>query len=327
MSKLISIFACVVAATVMTGVVLREPSVDLFRPPQTIAASPQRQLAEPHSDSIRREASKRIKPTLDWADQESERQLEIHLKAITEYFKSAKKGTRPFADDALGYSSKWRLIADKIPFTDGDRHERYLRGRFEKHVFEATEMAKVIEQSLAGYLGSIQDVENRMLVKMRADVADLPPNSLTYFTDDATLKSAFGDVIRLAAKQSDVDLQSDAAREIASIVAGEVLAFVAVKIGVSAGILSAGAGSSWATLGVGFVVGVIVDQIVSWVWDWWADPTGDLAEKMNNQLDSIHTLMIEGDSKNLGLRSRMQEIMHERSRARRVAMSSLLQEN
>ena len=36
------------------------------RPSQTIAASPQRQMPKPHTDSIRREASTRIKPTLDW---------------------------------------------------------------------------------------------------------------------------------------------------------------------------------------------------------------------------------------------------------------------
>jgi hypothetical protein len=274
--------------------------------------------------AARRAAELRFAPTLDWSDAESKRRIDVHLQVLADFFDQAKEGTRPFADDALGYSSKWRLIADYVPYTAGGRHERYIRSSFEKHVLVADDLTKVIEQSIAGYLASVQDIENRMLVKMRADIADLPATALPAFCDDATLASAFAAALLQSMKSSQSDLQVDVAREAASVVAGEVLTFVAVKLGVSAGILAAGAGSSWTTFGVGLVVGVVVDQMISWVWNWWADPQGDLAAKMDEQLDFIHQLIVDGDADNPGLRARLTKIQLERVQLRRDAISKLV---
>jgi hypothetical protein len=313
------------AVGVVLGVTLREPLTDLFTADRNGAPTrPEFGLPSETNEAVRREAQRRIEPTLQWADQESQRLIAIHLRAIEDYFKQAKQGTRPFADDALGYSSKWRLMVDYVPYTDGGRHERYIRSRFEHHVFKAEDLAKVIQASIAGYIVALHDIENRMLVKMRADVADLPSTALPEFADNKVLQAAYVAALNTAVDSSKVDLRADVAREVAAMVAGEVLTFVAVKLGVSGGILAAGAGSSWATFGVGLVVGLIVDQIVSWVWDWWADPKGELATKMNDQLDSILHLMINGDAENSGLRDRLTEIAAERKRIRAVALSSLL---
>ena len=74
MPKLISIFACVVAATVMTGVVLRE-SLTEVHPPAEPTVDPELppivETEEVDVAAIRREASKRIQPTLQWADQQA----------------------------------------------------------------------------------------------------------------------------------------------------------------------------------------------------------------------------------------------------------------
>jgi len=53
---------------------------------------------------------------------------------------------------------------------------------------------------------------------------------------------------------------------LASDLALVVLEQVGVRLGVSGGILAAGAESSWATLGVGLAVGLVVDQVVGAVW-------------------------------------------------------------
>jgi hypothetical protein len=100
---------------------------------------------------------------------------------------------------------------------------------------------------------------------------------------------------------------------------------VAVRLGVSAGILGTGAASGWATLGIGVVVGLIVDQIVSWVWDWWADPRGNLAAELDKKLDEINRLIVDGSADVQGLRDRLKQFARERAAARRIAVLSLLQ--
>jgi hypothetical protein len=104
-----------------------------------------------------------------------------------------------------------------------------------------------------------------------------------------------------------------------------VLTQVAVRLGVSAGILGAGASTSWATFGAGLVVGLIVDQLVSWIWDWWADPRGSLATELNAKLDSLHALIVDGDAQTPGLRTALGEFARHRAELRRAAVLDLLQ--
>ena len=157
-------------------------------------------------------------------------------------------------------------------------------------------------------------------------VFDLEPAALPAFTDPSTLQAAFEDAMRVALDRTRADLRADVTREAVSLVAGEVLTMVAVRLGVSGGILAAGAGSSWATFGVGLVVAVIVDQVVSWVWDWWRDPEGDVSRKMNDKLDEIRTLIVEGDgAARPGLRQRLDDLATNRDKLRRAAMAEMIE--
>ncbi len=64
----------------------------------------------------------RAKPHFDWA----QRQILLHtsncLVPLDELFAQGRKGTPGFAEDALGWSSKWRLMVDCVPYTRHDRH-------------------------------------------------------------------------------------------------------------------------------------------------------------------------------------------------------------
>ncbi len=70
-------------------------------------------------------------PHLTSAEQEAERVIEEHVKALDTFFADAKKGTPTFAAGALSWSSKWRLAADYVPFTEKNRHEKFIRSQFE----------------------------------------------------------------------------------------------------------------------------------------------------------------------------------------------------
>jgi hypothetical protein len=106
--------------------------------------------------------------------------------------------------------------------------------------------------------------------------------------------------------------------DIGSLIAGEVLTVIAIRLGISAGILGAGAGSSWATFGIGLAVAVIIDWIVSKIWDWYADPKGELAKKIDEELDTLRDMIIDE------LRQQLLDYSGARSALREKAIRELL---
>src|SRR5690242_12108762 len=79
--------------------------------------------------------AERIERSLTWADQQSLAAVDRQMAAMVDFFTEARRGTRPFADSVFGWGSKWRFVADKVPFTRGDRHEIFLRQQFQRHLF------------------------------------------------------------------------------------------------------------------------------------------------------------------------------------------------
>jgi hypothetical protein len=268
-----------------------------------------------------------IRPHLVWAKRQAAERLDDHLRQIDDFFALAKKSTPEFADRALSFSSKWRLVADYVPFTRGGRHEAYLRSQFEKQVFHPAQLGGIVEQVVSGYLDELRSIEGEMLVKVRADIADFSDTYLAAELDETHLRARYEDALSEALAATGSGLRADVATQVVSLITGEVLTQVATRLGVSAGILGTGAASSWATFGIGLVVGIIVDQIVAWVWDWYADPTGTLAGQLGTRLDGVNRLIVDGSDDVQGLRSRLEAYAEQRAAMRETALLAILQEN
>lgn len=113
--------------------------------------------------------------------------------------------------------------------------------------------------------------------------------------------------------------------DFASFIAGEVLTRVAVRFAISAGILGPGAAAAPETFGISLAVSLIVDAVVSWIWDWWADPRGKLAHELDNRLDELNRLLVDGSNDVKGLRSQLRDFARERAVLRRQVVLALLQ--
>ena len=307
---------------VLMGVIARAPLAELIWPKPPIV---------PPKIKLPPSPAKLAQPHLDRAEQECDRIIEEHVKVLDAFFADSKKNTRAFAEEALSWGSKWRLVADKVPFTSGGRHEKYIRERFEVHVFKPSDLETAVKQIVTSYLTHVRSIENKMLVDLRTDVAEFPSDYLLAQIDEQKVTATYEAALAKAIDATGSGLRDDLATELVSIIAGELLAQVAVRLGVSAGILGTGAASGWATFGVGVVVGLIVDQIVSWVWDWWADPKGSLAADLDKKLDEIHRLIVDGADGDdqakavQGLRSRLKQSALERTTIRQQAVLTLLQ--
>lgn len=274
--------------------------------------------------SDRAAALSRARPVLDWADRETLKSVDQSVGILDRFFADAKGRSGVFARESLSWGSKWRLVADKLPFTRTDRHEEFLKAQFNECLFTPQQMQQAVEQVVASFADSAAGIENQMLVRLRADIAGLPEANLPIFREGGRLREAFDAAIAEAAGSAGSELKGNVSREVITSVVAEVLTQVAVRLGVSAGILGVGAASSWATLGIGAVVGLIVDQIVSWAWDRLYDPVEELTGKIDRKLDEVRVLIIHGDGMSPGLKPRLEDLAAKRSALRRRAVMELL---
>ncbi len=301
----------------------------------TSAQTPSDGLPAPADPAlVRRQAQERLQKHLHWAEQECRGRIKDSEARIDAFFIEAERGVPGFAEMALGWSSKWRLVVDYVPFTRHDRHQVFLREQFGERIFTAEQLAEAIERAAEDYLAAINDVENQMLVRMRADVADLPQYALPEFTSDELLQREFAralaevraEVARDLAGNVGCLVTAEVAAQIAMRIAERVLTSAAFRLGVSGGILTVGAQAGWATLGVGLVVGIIVDWIVGKVWDWYADPQGQLMESLNSNLGCLRAAIRDGDKKHPGLRQTLSGVAQQRDSLRRAALLKILED-
>lgn len=247
-----------------------------------------------------------------------------HTEPIVDLLNRAQIKVPKFSKTALSFASKWRLIADSVPYTKGDRNEIYLREEFESIVLRSSDLEEAIQESIASFLQEIRSIENQMLVELRADLDDFPQVDWSKWKDDATLREQFDIAIATAMESSNTDFKNAVGSQLISLIAGEVLTQVAVRVGVSAGILGTGAASGWATLGIGVVAGIVIDQVVSTVWKYWDNPETELTEQIQSQLSNLQRLICEGDETTRGLRQHYTRVSEERDSLRRLAIHSLL---
>jgi len=290
--------------------------------------SPVRGPVSVSPEEVRRKLRERTKTHLDWAESECQRAISEQVKHFGRYLAGVKDNTPALADEVLGWGSKWRLITDHIPFIGTDQaHEEFIRDAFHKHLFTKEGLEAQVRSVVKNYLESVKGVESQMLVKIRQDIGDLPQGVIIFQVNKDKLHELLEKAMSLARDRAGAELREEAAKQIVSLVVGEVLAHAAVRLGVSGGILSTGAASGWVTFGVGVVAGVVVDQAVSMVWDLVADPRGELARTIALKIDEIQEAIVEGTSSAPGMRIRLEQLARERAVARRSAILDLIDKN
>jgi len=308
------VFSCFVIV-----IVALEPIIAFFSAPPVPQSTPVAIKLPPTSEEV-------AKPHLSWADQECERVVEEYLRDIDMFFAASKKNTRPFAEEALSWGSKWRLATDYVPFTSGGRHEKFMREKFEEYVFKPSELEDAVKQVVARYVKHVDSIEGKMLVSIRTDVANFPSAFIIAKIDESELRKKYDEALKEAIEAVEIDIGTEVVIEVvvATITAG-ILTQIAVRLGVSGTILGGGASGAGATFGISLIVGLIVDQIVSWVWDWYADPRGELATMLDGKLDEINRLIVGGSDDVHGLRKRLREFATARASVRNKAVLAILQ--
>jgi hypothetical protein len=164
-----------------------------------------------------------------------------------------------------------------LPLTDKESHKKFIEEKFGEHIFSSDELASEIELVATETAKDLEGIENRLAVKVRAEIVGEPIGKI----DTAASINEFSKAIERVKSAS----QWDAAKAGASLAVSEVVAVVVtpilLRLGVSAGVIAAGAANSWWTLGAGIVLGLIADAL----WDWIDNPAGDIERETVAALD------------------------------------------
>ncbi|HQU46289.1 MAG TPA: hypothetical protein PK867_25980 [Pirellulales bacterium] len=263
-------------------------------------------------------ADKAVWENLGRAESQINANLDAEIAAVKAFFAAARQRTPAYAETVLGWRSKWKLSTDYV--TGRQQHAAFLQQQFEELIFSNQELADLVQQSVSGFLRETDDIEAQALVRLQADLDRLPAGSLPSAMDVNQIRTVLNDALHQAGQSARTDLGAAVGRELASYVTGEVLTCAATQLATSAGILGTGAGSSWATFGAGIVIGIIIDAIVTKIYEWQFDPVGNLTGMLNAQLDQLEALILEGTSESPGLRGRLSHYSSERNAARREAI-------
>lgn len=281
------------------------PAPKVAAPQETKPVEPAE--AKPDPEALRRHAWDRISRHLAPADAAGSAAVDKSLESINQFFADRKPGVRSFAKSILSMRGKGEFVRGKLPRAEAEHHLKFLDREFSEHVFEPKELRQAIELAINDYLKTLSAIENKLLVQCQTDIRSLDPAAhelLPFAVDEAAFAGEYQKLLDQVVAEVSRDVRLGTAREVVSLVSGEIAAVVAVrvgaavatKLGVDAGILGAGAASSWATFGLGIAAAVVVDVALDWVMKVAGhDPVTAIAEKLEGTLDHIQTLLVDGD--------------------------------
>ena len=252
-----------------------------------------------------------------------EKAIEPSLVPLLDFFKKARSGIPKFAESARGWISTGKLAWDALPFTANTRHKEYLRNEFDLHVFRATDLQSTIERCLNRFEQAIVSAESEMLVRLNADSPDLPSYPKKQI-DHVALNRECLAIISRSEKATQESVVKGVSQLIIAEITQRVLTQVTASLARSLGLYGIGSMLAPETFGASIVAAILIDSLIGWIWNWFADPRGNLISELNRKIAFIESVLTEGTDGKGGLKHEMNKYAKERRSIRDQAVRNLL---
>lgn len=204
--------------------------------------------------------------------------IERHAEEFRQFMLARKSGSRAFAEELTSLYGKWRTVKPYLPGTDTDGHKKYVRELFARHLFAESDLGSALRRAIEGSVKDIEGIQNDLAVTLRQEIlgAHLAQHDIPIAQQQ--FRTSINQMVEAA--------QWDATKAAGNLAVSELVSFVAIQVftrlGVSTGILAAGAANSWWSFGAAIVIGVAVDAL----WTWIDDPVGDIDREVRAALDN-----------------------------------------
>jgi len=266
--------------------------------------------------AVRERAWQAVTPRIEQAERESAAEIDAAVQIVRDFLAKHRTGVPKFTAAILSLKGKWKLIYAHIPLIGSgtDSHIQFLNQQFGDHVFKMETLQQTAKSAADAYVGAVRGIDNQLLVKIRADIAAAHPAAGAVFPaldNQERWNGMFHKVQQATATQLSREVGVDVAYLVSLFVATDVVTNVVVQrlgvtvaatLGVDAGILGAGAASSWATFGTGLVVAILVDMTLDWLLKLAGlDQESRVTDKVNSTLDRLEQSLIEGEPKSVAL--------------------------
>jgi len=283
-----------------------------------------------------------VRRRLSEADQKSTAAMTKRLNPLHQLFAKGRKGSKEFAEEALSWSGKFALVKGLLGIGGGDAHADFLKEAFARHIFSEAELTEALTAVVRGYLIDLDGVENEMLVKLRADLADLDHSgqaSPSYLRSEEEFRQEYKRLAAQVTTTMKLDAGVTVGREVGLLVATDIATQVAMQaargaaaqMGVKAGVLGTGAASTVATLGVGLIIAVILDYVLDAVLKAAGyDPVATIGGQIQSSLDKLEKALTGDTFLMFGtkgsLRGQLEKLHEGRAKLRRETIARFMKE-
>jgi hypothetical protein len=249
----------------------------------------------------------RAGPHLAAAEQEAAQALDKHLASIPAFLTERRPGGRAFAEKLVSLRGKWQLVKAQVTSSGDQEYAAFLAAAFAEHLFRAEDLQAAVAAAVRGFLIELDGIEARLLVRLRADLSqdELPlADLIPALRSDVTFTNHYRTLAERLARDLSTDLAVVALREaflwqastIVTDLTIQVGVAVGARLGVSAGVLTAGAASAWTTFGVGLVVSIILDAALNEILKVAGyDAEEKVARRVSDMLGELGRTLTDGD--------------------------------
>lgn len=173
-------------------------------------------------------------------------------------------GAALFSRSLVSAYGHWRAVKAMLPLTNANGHRQYVAQQFGHHIFTPDELSAQTSKAIEDCLRDLAGIENDLAVALRREIDAESQAALDIVEGAAGVSHAMDTIVDAARR--------DGAKAAGQLVVAEVAAQVASQVVARLAAMGYGALNGWYSLGVGFVVGLVVDV----VWQWVDDPAADI---------------------------------------------------
>lgn len=172
------------------------------------------------------------------------------------------------AESLVGWGAKCKAIG---ALGDEDEVNAWVSDKVEQSLYNDEENQRLLAQHIAAVIADWKEAENELARKIERPVVGNIQQGAPVTIDDTEIPAGMNR-----------ELWEQIMYEVAANLGGEIAGALATQMAISGGIITASAGTSWATCGISLVAGLVVTWIVSIV----VDPTPELEAQLNKQLEN-----------------------------------------
>ncbi len=195
------------------------------------------------------------------------------------FIDSKKLGAKPFSEDVVSMRGVWNAAKCKMPRTAPNCYEEYISTKFNEHIFTPDDFRNATIRSIKGGVQDIDGIENQLAVSLREVIEGRTLTATEQPLEVANFKTA----IESARRAASDGVVKEAGGLVAAEVFTQISTQVLIRLGVSAGIWTVAAGSSWWTLGGSVFIGLIANAI----WNYYTHPEQAVETAMIVELDKM----------------------------------------